>query len=623
MSSNKIVANKNVGVPGDIYTKFDGEYGRKEIVIVNNTDRPGLAILNGDGTPVMIENVKVDKRTLMPDEDGILHTNLSMLKIDDNVFQLGYFYQTTTGQVWQKVGDEINIPKDQFLKNVEVGRYTWTDDKGEHINERAIHFEFNTPDGPKHVYLAVADILEDGIDGDAMYVGWKPVEPPFAGKINFDPSDPNYDSVHRAFVKTNTNLEKFDNALGFDTTGEHIHDYPTDSLPAADYPYITGTHNVMGALKNLDTAVVDLRNDATESATTLDEKIDAVSAAAKTMVENLDYTDTGVTGQFVYKVDEVDGKINVSRRVVDANDIKITAATVSSTAVKEEWKIVNQDGVQLGDTIKIYKDSAFVKAQIGHAGGSVNPTTGAITDGPSTADEALQIVYIDVNGIYTLVEINLGAFIVEQEFKDGLTVNSKKVYVITDGSSEKDVNNIPFLSVVPGGGVKISGINDQIVYRINQLDVADAAVDNQYVSQVSETDGKIAVARKELFNSFTGGGITSSNNTLTQANHTLSIGGKSVSAGSSSCNIINSLTATTTNTGGGLATTITVNGVTTTASLSSVNADTVDSCHAGNASGNVPISNGSLNSNLNADMIDGYHIVIGSAGSAANTIYFL
>ena len=37
-----------------------------------------------------------------------------------------------------------------------------------------------------------------------------------------------------------------------------------------------------------------------------------------------------------------------------------------------------------------------------------------------------------------------------------------------------------------------------VTNAINALDVADAAVDNQYVSQVVETDGKIAVARAEL-----------------------------------------------------------------------------------------------------------------------------
>ena len=39
-----------------------------------------------------------------------------------------------------------------------------------------------------------------------------------------------------------------------------------------------------------------------------------------------------------------------------------------------------------------------------------------------------------------------------------------------------------------------------------------------------------------------------------------------------------------------------------------INVDTVDGYHAGNASGNVPVSNGTLNINLNADLLDGKHL---------------
>jgi hypothetical protein len=38
-----------------------------------------------------------------------------------------------------------------------------------------------------------------------------------------------------------------------------------------------------------------------------------------------------------------------------------------------------------------------------------------------------------------------------------------------------------------------------------------------------------------------------------------------------------------------------------------INVDTVDGYHAGNASGNVPVSNGTVNTNLNSDLLDGQH----------------
>ena len=41
--------------------------------------------------------------------------------------------------------------------------------------------------------------------------------------------------------------------------------------------------------------------------------------------------------------------------------------------------------------------------------------------------------------------------------------------------------------------------------------------------------------------------------------------------------------------------------------VTNLNADMVDGYHAGNASDNIPVSNGIVNTNLNADMVDGYH----------------
>lgn len=46
-----------------------------------------------------------------------------------------------------------------------------------------------------------------------------------------------------------------------------------------------------------------------------------------------------------------------------------------------------------------------------------------------------------------------------------------------------------------------------------------------------------------------------------------------------------------------------------------LNADMVDGKHAGNASGNVPVSNGTVNTDLNADMVDGKH-----AGNASGNV---
>lgn len=48
---------------------------------------------------------------------------------------------------------------------------------------------------------------------------------------------------------------------------------------------------------------------------------------------------------------------------------------------------------------------------------------------------------------------------------------------------------------------------------------------------------------------------------------------------------------------------------------SALDADMVDGYHAGNANGNIPVSNGTVNTNLNADKLDGY-----DAGNASGNV---
>lgn len=79
---------------------------------------------------------------------------------------------------------------------------------------------------------------------------------------------------------------------------------------------------------------------------------------------------------------------------------------------------------------------------------------------------------------------------------DATDVNKPKVSVKIDTASEKFGEN----AVLTAGadGLKISGIADKISAEINKLSVGDAAVANQYVSSVSETNGKITVSRENL-----------------------------------------------------------------------------------------------------------------------------
>ena len=190
------------------------------------------------------------------------------------------------------------------------------------------------------------------------------------------------------------------------------------------------------------------------------------------------------------------------------------ASPASSTSLKE-YKV--QVAVGTGEfvddtasaTIVVPKDNAFVTAQLGHVGATADASTGVITDG--SGEDALLIEYVNGSGVYTLVAVPIGAFLKEAEFKDGLQVTNGEVsaklgqgleFGGESGENQSikvkvDSTSESFLSV-GANGVKVSGVQDAINSAIDALDFSDTEADGQYVSKVSETDGKISVARANV-----------------------------------------------------------------------------------------------------------------------------
>ena len=168
-------------------------------------------------------------------------------------------------------------------------------------------------------------------------------------------------------------------------------------------------------------------------------------------------------------------------------DIKLSGVTVPDTNVKEAWALIASDGItQLGQTIKIYKDSAYVEIYLGTSADTINTQTGVITKEEGDK-QSLNYAYIKADGTYDLVKVDVSAFIAENEFADGLVVSGGIVSVKIDNTSES------FLSV-SSNGVKLSGVQDAIDSAINALDVTnDTAVAGQYVAAIQETDGIVSV----------------------------------------------------------------------------------------------------------------------------------
>lgn len=167
-------------------------------------------------------------------------------------------------------------------------------------------------------------------------------------------------------------------------------------------------------------------------------------------------------------------------------------AALSDENVKEAYKVVSYQGAetaqtvytQVGDFVKIYKDSSLIESYLGSGVDTIDTTTGTVTkyvyqlisdntqhitqeayDALSNEDKALyepinsqslNFVYQLANGTYSLVKIDVSKFLAESEFKDGLQVSpSGEVSIKLDTESDEYIT-------VSENGLKLTGIKDAL-----------------------------------------------------------------------------------------------------------------------------------------------------------------
>lgn len=170
----------------------------------------------------------------------------------------------------------------------------------------------------------------------------------------------------------------------------------------------------------------------------------SVKNLIKTAIENLDKADVAVTNQYVSSVSEDNGIVTVSRKqLVDSDDKVLTFSDNGITSTiklkkvtdglqgteKEKYQLVGIGDEVLGDAIIINKDQSFKNAELIEKG----------TGEPPVEEDTLRLTYVDSNGADVDVDIPLGSFLREAEFKNGLEVNGNgevSVKLSASGSSD-------------------------------------------------------------------------------------------------------------------------------------------------------------------------------------------
>lgn len=215
--------------------------------------------------------------------------------------------------------------------------------------------------------------------------------------------------------------------------------------------------------------------------------------------------------------------------------ISATTPSPSDTNVKEQYNLVGASGNTIGATIKIYKDSSVAEIYVGTNYDSVNTTTGVVDKKQigNVVDEHtivaedfqyLNYVYEKSDGTYEMTKINLTSFLIEPEFKSGVTISNGVAHGVVDPQSEKDSENTAFLTV-GADGFKISGIKDEIDRQL------DAIVEGLDANVTASTSGNhVTITIDEVDGKLTQSGLTITEDNIADADDLAELSGKTVTA---------------------------------------------------------------------------------------------
>lgn len=165
---------------------------------------------------------------------------------------------------------------------------------------------------------------------------------------------------------------------------------------------------------------------------------------------------------------------------LEANKVKIEKVSDGLDAtVREEYKLTKTNGEQLGETIKIYKDSSIISIEL------------VDEDDKGTKGQFLKYTYYDAESKVQSVYVNVSAFLVESEFKNGFDVNASTgvINVKIDSTSDEYLT-------VDENGVKLSGVKTKFDFLDEELAKSGETMDALHQLIMSSVNDEIE-ARKE------------------------------------------------------------------------------------------------------------------------------
>ena len=264
----------------------------------------------------------------------------------------------------------------------------------------------------------------------------------------------------------------------------------------ADITDFAHTH-AMTEVTGLTDAIADAKKAGTDAATELGTyKVtnDAAVKANADAITAINNETTGILAQAKTYADGKDAAIAAAKKAgddaqadVDALEIKVGTVPADKTIVQmisEAQTAATYDDTQIKKDIKANTDAISVLE--GYVGGE-NVSTQIQT---AITNLNLPTTY-EAKGAAAAVKTELVGK--DTDNADSATIAGAKKYA--DGLNTAMDTRVDALEAAIGEG---GSVGAQIDAKIQTLDVEDAAVAGQYVSAVSETDGKITVTRAAL-----------------------------------------------------------------------------------------------------------------------------
>lgn len=238
-----------------------------------------------------------------------------------------------------------------------------------------------------------------------------------------------------------------------------------------------------------------------EPATGADNTIAGAKAYADEKVAALDFTDSAVEHQFITAVNETDGVVSVVRAqpaVADINGLDTALAAKQDTVVfNTAYDASNNKAATMTDVTNAVAGLSGAMHFVGTS--TTDPAGGTVTisEQPYSGKSGDVVLYNQKEYVYNGTDwIELGdetSYAVKGSIKDVDIAADAAIASSKVAGLEQAISDIAGLKTSVGA----TPVAEQITTAIGNLDNTDAAVANQFVTAVTQTDGVVAVQRAQ------------------------------------------------------------------------------------------------------------------------------